>query len=613
MASLSKPQILMEYARIMEDPVYAIETYMQTFDMTQSGYVPFKLFAGQKKLIKNYLTNRFNLCLKYRQAGISTVTAAYGAVRIAFANPEMPERILILANKLETASEFLNKIKTFIKQLPAWAGVGFEKDSSKHCRITNSEGQVIGEIKAVGTSKDALRGYTPTLLILDEAAFIEGGQELWSACLASIGTGGKAILISTPNGLDEIYHAAYEGAILGKNSFCVTDLKWWQDPRYRKRLAMVKCKSILEWLQTPLSERRDEVMEGAEAFTKETMDTLIQAGWKPYSPWYEEMCRQMNFNQRMINQELETAFIGSGDNVIDSETLRKQEVENVMAPEIKDAAWEHAMWIWKQPVEGHRYIAAFDPSRGDSEDATGYCIIDFDTWEQVAEYHGKISPDIGAELINVYSRMYNALTTVDLTGGMGVAVTLRLKHLNFPTKLLHYDIDGDDGTAQLYGVEDTQQAGINFASRNRRTLIVQALEEGVRTGFKVRSERWCAEAKKFVYKNGKPDHMAGSHDDLLMAMGMCLYVANTAFKKLLATEKATRAMLESWKVNNVSTVANPLNERLKEVMSTRPEPNKVYSYDEFQMKHGNSNNLQNTKDFSWLFGTFKKRQVINGK
>jgi hypothetical protein len=144
-------------------------------------------------------------------------------------------------------------------------------------------------------------------------------------------------------------------------------------------------------------------------------------------------------------------------------------------------------------------------------------------------------------------------------------------------------------------------------------LIVQALEEGVRTGFKVRSERWCAEAKKFVYKNGKPDHMAGSHDDLLMAMGMCLYVANTAFKKLLATEKATRAMLESWKVNNVSTVANPLNERLKEVMSTRPEPNKVYSYDEFQMKHGNSNNLQNTKDFSWLFGTFKKRQVINGK
>lgn len=601
MSLLNRQKILLEYAKIKQDPTYAIETYMQTFDMTQAGFVPFKLFAGQKKLVKNYLGERFNLCLKYRQAGISTVTAAYGAVRIGFADPKLPERILILANKLDTASEFLNKIVAFIKQLPSWAGIQFLKESSKHVKIGNAAGEVIGEIKAVGTSPDALRGYTPTLMILDEAAFIEGGQELWAACLASIGTGGKAILISTPNGLDEIYYQAYENSITGRNSFVITDLKWYHDPRYSKDLRLVKCESVVDWILKPVQERYEEVIENANTFTKDQIEALISKGFRPHSPWYENMCRQMNFNVRMINQELETAFIGSGDNVIDGNTIRKQETENIRDPEFKDKDWEHAMWIWKQPEEGHRYIAALDVSRGDSEDATGYTIIDFDTWEQVAEYHGKISPDIAALLVDKYSRIYNALTTFDITGGMGIATTSKLKDLKFPQKLLHFDNDEDTG--MLFGVDDGTQSGINFASRNRRTLIVQSLEEAVRTGFKVRSARWAAEAKKFIYKNGKPNHMKGSHDDLLMAMGMCLYVANTAFKKLLASETQTKAMLDSWKVNHTPATLTPQQEMLKEVIS-QPEPNKVYnSNDNFFQ---NQQTLQNTKDFSWVFGNISR-------
>lgn len=614
--ALTKTQMLLEYAKIMSDPVYAIESYMETFDMTQSGYVPFKLFDGQKKLISNYINNRFNLCLKYRQAGISTVTAAYGAVRIGFAQPELPERILILANKLETASEFLNKIKTFIKQLPSWAGISFEKESSKHCKIVNAEGRLVGEIKAVGTSPDALRGYTPTLMILDEAAFIEGGQALWAACLASIGTGGKAILISTPNGLDEIYYTAYEGSIKGDNNFCVTDLKWWQDPRYAKELKLVKCDDIIDYMMRPAGEKREEVFENINTLTRDMIEAMIAKGWKPFSPWYEEMCRQMNFNKRMINQELETAFIGSGDNVIDANILRKQETENVCEPKFKDADWEHAMWIWEEPKEGHRYIAALDVSRGDSEDATGYTIIDFDSWEQVAEYHGKVTPDIAALLVDKYSRMYNALTTVDITGGMGIPATTKLRELKFPTKLLHYDNIEDLNL--LFGVDEHTQAGINFASKNRRTLVIQALEEAVRTGFRVRSVRWCVEAKKFIYKNGRPDHMKGSHDDLLMALGMALYVANTSFKKLEAAEKATKAMLESWKVNNTPQALTPGNAMLRELINN-PDPNKVYTTRPESGKVYNMNDnynqtqqtLRNTRDFNWLFGNINKRTVIN--
>jgi hypothetical protein len=310
----------------------------------------------------------------------------------------------------------------------------------------------------------------------------------------------------------------------------------------------------------------------------------------------------MNFNKRMINQELECVFIGSGDNVIEGEVIRKQEQENVIDPIVKDKAWDSNLWIWKLPEKGHRYILALDVSRGDSEDATGLCIIDYDTFEQVLEYHGKVPPDVAALIVDQYGRMYDALSTFDITGGMGIASTQKLKELNYPKKLLHYDKEGDSNS--MYFIPDENSIpGINFASKNRRGQIVAALEEAVaRGGFKIRSERLTAELKKFVYKNGKPDHMKGSHDDLIMALGMCLFVANTSFKRLQESDNMTRAMLDSWKIttNNVKTEADYL---LKDITSS-PNPDKsYYNSDEF----ASSNNMMNTKEFGWLFGVMKTK------
>jgi hypothetical protein len=592
MSITDKRQLLLEYTKCAKDPSYTIESYFETFDKTQEGFVPFKLFDKQKLLISNYEGNRFNLVLKYRQAGISTVTAAYAAVKTAFAISDNPERVLILANKQETAVEFLNKITGFIKQLPSWVNISFDKSSQKHVRLSNGS-----ELKAVATSTDALRGYTPTIMILDEAAFIEGGQALWSACLAAIGTGGKAFLISTPNGLDEIYYEAYEGAVSGTNKFKITHLRWWQDPRFNKDLRLIKTNDMVNWIQKPAHEKDEHIIESAVDLHFDVIMKFIEDGYKPHSTWYENMCRDMNLNKRMINQELECAFIGSGDNVIEGEVLRKQEETNVIEPIFKDKEWDNNVWVWKMPQKGHRYILALDVSRGDSEDATGMCIIDYDTFEQVLEYHGKVPPDIAAQLVDHYGRMYNALSTFDITGGMGIAATSKLKDMNYPKSLLHYDNVNDD----IYFIPPADAIpGINFASRNRRSQIVAALEEAVSRGdFKIRSERLIAELKKFIYKNGKPDHMKGSHDDLIMALGMCLFVANTSFKKLHEADNMTKAMLDSWKIqtNSAPTRSTYL---LEDTIKSTPEDGKVYGKREI-----NDNILQNTRDFSWLFGKFK--------
>lgn len=598
MSTIDKRQLLIEYTKCATDPSYTIESYFETFDKTQEGFVPFKLFDKQKLLITNYEENRFNLVLKYRQAGISTVTAAYAAVKIAFALSDNPERVLILANKQETAVEFLNKITSFIKQLPDWVGVSFSKASQKHVKLSNGS-----ELKAVATSTDALRGYTPTIMILDEAAFIEGGQALWSACLAAIGTGGKAFLISTPNGLDEIYYEAYEGAISNTNKFKITHLRWWQDPRFNKDLRLIKTNDIINWIEKPETEKTEEIIEGANTLHVDVILKFINEGYKPHSTWYENMCRDMNLNRRMINQELECAFIGSGDNVVEGAVLRKQEEINVQEPAFKATEWDNNVWVWKMPQKGHRYILALDVSRGDSEDATGMCIIDYDTFEQVLEYHGKVPPDIAAQLVDQYGRMYNALSTFDITGGMGIAATNKLKDLGYPKNLFHYDNLNDDTNFGIPPVDAIP--GINFASKNRRSQIIAALEEAVSRGdFKIRSQRLISELKKFIYKNGRPDHMKGSHDDLIMALGMCLFVANTSFKKLHESDNMTKAMLDSWKVNNYKPENKSQYLLENQNISTRPKEGKIYNNPTELLS--NNNNLKNTRDFSWLFGNIDK-------
>ena len=106
------------YARSLGDPIFAIETFLKTYDLTQKGFVPFKLFHKQKKIINSYEKYNRNIVTKPRQAGVSTTTAAYIAIKIAFGDPNNPWKVLVLANKQTLAQEFLKKIKDFTDQIP---------------------------------------------------------------------------------------------------------------------------------------------------------------------------------------------------------------------------------------------------------------------------------------------------------------------------------------------------------------------------------------------------------------------------------------------------------------------------------------------------------------
>lgn len=547
---LNRDEILREFAKCITSPIYAIETYLSTFDKTQEGFVAFKLFPRQKEIIHCYQQHKHNLVTKPRQAGVSTTTAGFLSVKVAFADPKNPEAVLIIANKQELAFEFLDKVKEFVNQMPRWVWgpeyYGSEENEARSLYTTKSRKEIKlpngSRVKAVATSKGALRGFTPTYLIMDEAAHIENGAEVFGAAFTALGTGGRSVLISTPNGLDELYYKTYEQSKMGRNDFHVIELKWYEDLRYNKDLSWIRGEESIIEIE----------------FTFDSYARMIREGYKPTSSWYEQMCRGMNNDERMIAQELDVSFLGSGGNVINHTDIEMQEKLNVQVPEYVSGP-DKEIWIWKQPEEGHKYAAGVDVSRGDGEDSSTIVIVDFTTMEEVMEYQGKIKPDELAQLVEEYCNHYNAYTIVDITGGMGATTVLKL--LEFEFKHLHYDtpngkvLSSKQKKLQETANKDNKIPGLQVG--NARIQMISNLEEKIRTNaIKVRSSRMIAEMKTFVYKDGRPDHMKGAHDDLLMSLAMVLWVLEHSFKNLEKLEKQTKAILGSWlnaSVDNNST------------------------------------------------------------
>jgi len=553
---LTSSEILQEYVKCIRNPEYAIGTYLETKDLTQGGFVPFKLFPRQKEIIRAYEKHRFNLVTKPRQAGISTTTQAYMSIKAGFCDPDSPETILIIANKMKLAQKFVRGIKDYLLQLPRWVWgpeyYGTPEKEKKDIFLSNSKIELElpngTQIIAVATSEDALRGYTPTYLVFDEAAFIDNGAAVYTAAMSSCATGGKVMLISTPNGMDPLYYKTYEQSKTGKNNYNIIEMRWFEDPRYNKDL---------RWIKKDKDGNISEELEEIE-FNVDKYHLMLKKGYKATSTWYESMCMTLNNNARKIAQELDVSFLGSGGNVIADEDIAYHEDNNVEDPKWTTGI-ESEFWMWAKPVAGHEYILGSDVSRGDGEDSSTIWILDFTTMEQVFEYQGKVPPDVLGEIIYEYGNMYEAYSVIDITGGMGVSTVLKLIELKY--KYLHYDeprgkILNSKKHELEYHAKNEKMPGFN--ANGVRLPMIAHLEFMIRSnGVKIKSRRTTSEMKTFIYKNGRPDHQDGYHDDLLMALGMPLWVLEHSFKKLKKLKTQSKAILSSWSVGGGA--AKPVN------------------------------------------------------
>ena len=220
-SQLLRDRIKEEYKKCALSAAYFLTKYCYIQHPVR-GRVLFDLYDYQKNALGEFQEHDYNIVLKGRQIGISTLVAGYALWLLLFHNDK---NILVIATKQETAKNLVTKVRFMHQNLPVWLRGEIVTDNKLSLQFTNGS-----QIKAVASSKDAGRSEALSLLILDEAAFIDDAEIIWTAASSTLSTGGQAILLSTPNGVGNFFHKMWQQAETKTNNFNPILLDWRVHP-----------------------------------------------------------------------------------------------------------------------------------------------------------------------------------------------------------------------------------------------------------------------------------------------------------------------------------------------------------------------------------------------
>ena len=348
-----------EYYNCMKDPVYFAENYAKIISLDK-GLVPFELYPYQKEMFNHFNKNRFSIILACRQSGKSISSVIY-LLWYAIFHPE--KTIIILANKNAISMEMLARITLALENLPFFLQPGTKVLNKGSIEFSNNS-----RIIAAATSSSSVRGMSVNLLFLDEFAFVERASEFYTSTYPVISSGKttKVIITSTANGVGNVFHRLWEGAVQGTNEFKSFTVNWWDVPG------------------------RDE------EWKKQTIS---------------------NTSQLQFNQEYGNSFIGSGDTLISPDTL--------LTLRTKEPVYTQGnVKVYTKPEKDHVYIMTVDVAQGRGLDYTTFTIIDVSTepFEQVVVYRdNKISPLLVADVVYKYAKTYNEAYVIIESNDQGAA------------------------------------------------------------------------------------------------------------------------------------------------------------------------------------------------
>ena len=351
---------LQEYMKCMSDPAYFARTYLKVIHLDK-GLVNFDLYPYQEKMFEHFNDNRFSIVLACRQSGKSISSVAY-LLWYALFKPE--QTIAVLANKGSTAREMLSRVTLMLENLPFFLQPGCKALNKGSIEFSNNS-----RIIAAATSGSSIRGMSVNLLFLDEFAFVENAGEFYTSTYPVVSSGktSRVIITSTANGLGNIYHKLWEGAVQGTNEFKPFRVDWWDVPGRDE-----------EWKRQTIS----------------------------------------NTSELQFDQEFGNNFLGTSNTLIAGEFLLGLKAADPLVR-------QESIRTYERPQEGHDYIMTVDVAKGRGQDYSTFNIIDITQrpFKQVCVYQDNmISPLLFPDIIHKYAKTYNEAYVIIESNDQGAVV-----------------------------------------------------------------------------------------------------------------------------------------------------------------------------------------------
>lgn len=537
--------------KCQSDPKWFIRNFCKVKHQ-MAGIIPFNLFSYQATALDTFMDHRFVIFRKTRQAGISKVA---GVFALWFAMFNSNKKILIVSRSDQTAKDFLSDNVHFVfKQLPAWMKAIWNPIKDNEHEIVFPNGSVI---KSLTSHPDVLRSHSSSLNIIDEAAFIDNMGQMWSSGFSTLNMGGRAIIISTVNGIGGWYWSTYTDAEAGDNPFKTLVINWWD----------------MDWTikyKDPIS-GKDSIISPKTGIRLCKTPAEVEKYGKYWSPWLEQQYRglQEKGEPWKFKQEVLAEFLGTGNTVLEPAALAKtsltvddkfkklvkpqthiNQIDGTSQQIIFPSDGEEGLWIWREPYRGkpmvrkgdhivnsgimpHTYVAGLDLATGKGRDYHALVIFDIDTREQVAEMMVKCLPLELKYLVDYVCRYYNnaTLNIERNNGGDQFIDEMRLK-MNYPRIWREKTVNADRSISLgHHGHFTTNQKKLNM----NKYLINNIRSDD--DGYKIYSRRLNQQLSIYVRKRDKQGHDtirteaeegAGNHDDLVMAAGLAFLAADDA-------------------------------------------------------------------------------------
>ena len=307
------PEQIEEYMKCANDPVYFVENYIKIVHVDR-GLIPFEMYPFQENIVRTIHSNRFTICKLPRQSGKSTTMISYLLHHVLF---NQDKKVAILANKLTTARELLQRLKKSYENLPKWLQQGIVEWNKLSIHLENGS-----KVIASSTSSSAVRGDTYSIILLDEFAFVPNNiaEDFFNSVYPTISSGKstKVVVVSTPKGMN-MFYKMWKNAEKDKNSYVPIEVHW------------------------------NEIPGRDQKFKEETI---------------------RNTSERQWMQEFECTFLGSEDTLISSAKLATMVFDDPIKSSME------GLDIFEEPKKDRIYIMCIDTCRAQGADYHAFTVVD---------------------------------------------------------------------------------------------------------------------------------------------------------------------------------------------------------------------------------------------
>lgn len=418
----------------------------------------------------------------------STVAAAF---LLWYATFNFDKTILIASRANDHAMEMIERIRFAYENLPFWLKPGVRDDGWNKHTLGFDNGS---RIMSTATAGNSGRGYSISLLYLDEFAFVAPNiqEEFWTSISPTLSTGGSCIMTSTPNGDMDIYAEIWRGANIpgndptskcGHNGFRPIRVRWDQPP-------------------------------GRDGNFKESEIAKI--------------------GERKWMQEYECTFLSSDALLINSLYLANQ---TPIIEKVKPIKVVNDVIFFKEIEAGRTYLVGVDPATGTGEDYSVITVYEFPNLLQVAEYRSNTM-----STNKLYGVLKNLLLYLEKSNCM-IYFSVENNGVGEGVISLYEADESIPLNSEFISEEGKGKRGFTSSSKTKMRACVNLKEMYEKGKITIMSRILLAELKSFVRHKTSYAAQKGSTDDCIAALLIVIRLVEeissydqTAFDKLYAGE-----------------------------------------------------------------------------